>query len=136
MQEAHINGYSDQMVYFMRSMLLETFKTNPYLEQGLMAGIARVGMGLIFSHLNTMEVLTTTAGKYEDSFGFTEEEVFSALDEYGLSERKGDVKRWYGDFTFGNRTDLYNPRSILNYLNTGQLTDRRGNISPNGLVEN
>lgn len=134
LQEAYINDYWNPMFYFMRSMFNETFKTNPYLEQGLMIGIMREGMASIFSDLNTMEVMTTTVGTYEDSFGFTEEEVSCALDEYGLSDKKDDVKRWYDGFTFGRKTDIYNPWSILNYLDTGRLTTYWTNTSSNSLV--
>lgn len=134
MQEAYVNGYWDQLVYFTRSMLNAVFKTNPYLERGLMTGITRVSKESIFSDLNNLEVVTTTSGKYEDSFGFTEEEVFSALDEYGLSQKKDDVKRWYDGFTFGNRTDIYNPWSILNYLDKRRLTAYWANTSSNSLV--
>lgn len=134
MQEAYVNGYWDQLVYFTRSMFNAVFKTNPYLERGLMTGITRVSKESIFSDLNNLEVVTTTSGKYEDSFGFTEEEVFSALDEYGLSERKEDVKRWYDGFNFGNQTDIYNPWSILNYLDKRGLTAYWANTSSNSLV--
>lgn len=134
MQEAYVNGYWDQLVYFTRSMFNAVFKTNPYLERGLMTGITRISKESIFSDLNNLEVVTTTSGKYEDSFGFTEEEVFSALDEYGLSERKEDVKRWYDGFTFGNQTDIYNPWSILNYLDKGGLTAYWANTSSDSLI--
>lgn len=134
MQEAYVNGYWDQLVYFTRSMFNAVFKTNPYLERGLMTGITRVSKESIFSDLNNLEVVTTTSGKYEDSFGFTEEEVFSALDEYGLSQKKDDVKRWYDGFTFGKRTDIYNPWSILNYLDKGGLTAYWANTSSNSLI--
>ena len=80
-----------------------------------MTGVTRVSRESIFSDLNNLEIVTTTSEKYADSFGFTEEEVFRSLHEFGLSERKQEVKYWYDGFTFGNRTDIYNPWSILNY---------------------
>ena len=134
MQEAYVNGYWEELVYFTRSMFNAAFKTNPYLERAVMTGITRVSKESIFSDLNNLEVVTTTSGRYEDSFGFTEEEVFCALDEFGLSGMKEDVKSWYDGFTFGERTDVYNPWSILNFLDKKRLTTYWANTSSNSLV--
>ena len=79
MQEAYVNGFWDEMVGFTRSLFNSTFKTNPYLGRGIMTGITRVSKESIFSDLNNLEVVTTTSDKYATAFGFTEEEVFSAL---------------------------------------------------------
>ena len=103
MQEAYVNGYWNEMTGFIRSLFNSTFKTNPYLERAVMTGITRVSKESIFSDLNNLEVVTTTSDKYADVFGFTEEEVFAALDEFGLSANKQEVKRWYDGFTFGSR---------------------------------
>lgn len=142
MQEAYVNGYWHDLVYFTRNLFNSTFKTNPYLERAIMTGITRVsipeasfGKESIFSDLNNLEVVTTTSKKYEDCFGFTEEEVFAALDEYGLSDQKGEVKNWYDGFTFGNQTDIYNPWSILNYLDKKQFAPYWANSSSNSLVD-
>ena len=134
MQEAYVSGFWDELVSFIRSMFNATFKTNPYLERALMTGITRVSKESIFSDLNNIEVVTTTSEKYEDSFGFTEEEVFAALDEYGLSDKKQELKDWYDGFTFGRRTDIYNPWSILNYLDKKQFAPYWANTSSNSLV--
>lgn len=134
MQEAYANGYWDEMVSFARSMFNATFKTNPYLERAMMTGITRVSKESIFSDLNNLKVITTTSEKYMDNFGFTEEEVFDALDEFSLTERKGEVKRWYDGFTFGSRKDIYNPWSVINYLSTGKLECYWANSSSNSLV--
>ena len=134
MQEAYVNGYWEELVYFTRSMFNAAFKTNPYLERAVMTGITRVSKESIFSDLNNLEVVTTTSEKYEDSFGFTEEEVFCALDEFSLSGMKEDVKRWYDGFTFGDRTDIYNPWSILNFLDKKRLTTYWAHTSSNSLV--
>lgn len=99
-----------------------------------MTGITRVSKESIFSDLNNLEVVTTTSAKYADCFGFTEEEVFAALDEFEMSDRKQDVKSWYDGFSFGNRTDIYNPWSILNYLDKRQFSAYWANSSSNRLV--
>lgn len=114
MQEAYVNGYWDDMSAFIRSLFNSTFKTNPYLERGLMTGITRISRESIFSDLNNLEVVTTISDKYTDCFGFTEAEVFMALDEYEMSDRKAEVKAWYDGFTFGDIADIYNPWSIIN----------------------
>ncbi len=134
MQEAYIHGYWDELVSFLRSMFNAAFKTNPYLERAIMTGVTRVSKESIFSDLNNLEVVTTTSEKYADCFGFTEEEVFAALDEYGLSEKKQEVKAWYDGFIFGNRKDIYNPWSMINYLKNKRLGNYWANSSSNSLV--
>ena len=134
MQEAYVHGYWDEMASFMRSMFNSTFKTNPYLEQAVMTGIIRVSKESIFSDLNNLKVITMTSEQYADCFGFTEEEVFAALDAYGLSGKKQEVKAWYDGFIFGKRKDIYNPWSIINYLDTKKIGTYWANSSSNSLV--
>ncbi len=134
MQEAYVSGYWNQIVPFIRNMFNAAFKTNPYLERAVMTGITRVSKESIFSDLNNLEVVTVSSEKYADSFGFTEEEVFAALDEHGLSDRKQEVKHWYDGFTFGNKADIYNPWSIINYLDKKKLGAYWANTSSNSLV--
>ena len=135
LQEAWVYGYWKEMVEFIRGLFNSTFKTNPYLERAVMTGITRVSKESIFSDLNNLEVVTTTSEKYEDSFGFTEEEVWAALRECGLYENRLAVKDWYDGFTFGKRKDIYNPWSIINYLDKKRLSTYWANTSSNGLVD-
>ncbi len=134
MQEAYINGFWDELVAFTRSLFNATFKTNPWLERGLMTGITRVSKESIFSDLNNLEVVTTTSDRYETSFGFTEQEVFQALTECGLEQEKEKVKQWYDGFIFGKYKDIYNPWSILNFLDKKKFTTYWANTSSNSLV--
>ncbi len=134
MQEAYVNGYWDELVSFTRSMFNAAFKTNPYLERAIMTGITRVSKESIFSDLNNLKVVTTTSEKYADCFGFREEGVFAALDEYGLSSKKQEVRRWYDGFIFGKQKDIYNPWSILNYLDRKQIGTYWANSSSNSLA--
>ncbi|MGN0204813.1 MAG: AAA family ATPase [Coprococcus sp.] len=134
MQEAYVDGYWNELVAFTRSMFNSAFKTNPFLERAIMTGITRVSKESIFSDLNNLEVVTTTSDKYATSFGFTEEEVFTALEECGFGDRKEQVKRWYDGFTFGHHGDIYNPWSILNFLDKGRITTYWANTSSNSLV--
>ena len=134
MQEAYVNGYWDEIVSFTRSLFNSTFKTNPYLERAVMTGITRVSKESIFSDLNNLKVVTTTSDEYATAFGFTEEEVFAALDAYGYGDQKDDVKYWYDGFIFGQHKDIYNPWSIINFLRSGKLTTYWANTSSNALV--
>ena len=134
MQEAYVNGYWNELVAFTRSMFNSTFKTNPYLERAVMTGITRVSKESIFSDLNNLEVVTTTSDKYATVFGFTEKEMFAALEECGLSGEKEGVKYWYDGFTFGSHTDIYNPWSALNFLDKGKYNTYWANTSSNSLV--
>ena len=134
MQEAYVNGFWDDLVAFTRSMFNSTFKTNPYLARGIMTGITRVSKESIFSDLNNLKVVTTTSSEYATSFGFTEEEVFTSLDANGLGNEKEKVKDWYDGFVFGSYRDIYNPWSILNFLDTGKYGTYWANTSSNSLV--
>ena len=134
MQEAYVEGYWDELVSLTRSLFNSAFKANPWLERAIMTGITRVSRESVFSDLNNLKVVTTTSQEYAQSFGFTEREVFLALEEYGLEEKRQEVKRWYDGFIFGNQKDIYNPWSILNYLDTGRLAAYWANTSSNSLA--
>lgn len=134
MQEAYTYGYWEKLVNFTKGIFQAAFKTNPWLERAIMTGITRISKESIFSDLNNLEVVTTTSEKYADSFGFTQEEVFDSLEEFGLSGQKQDVKNWYDGFTFGTRSDIYNPWSILNFLDKKKFATYWANTSSNSLV--
>ena len=134
MQEAYVGGYWDEMVFFMRSLFNASFKTNSYMEKALMTGITRINKESIFSDFNNPTVITTTSERYEDSFGFTREEVWEALKEYGLYEERENVKMWYDGFTFGRRRNIYNPWSIINYLKECKFAPYWANTSSNSLI--
>ncbi len=136
MQEAYIKGYQNELVSFTRNLFNATFKTNPYMERAILTGITRVSKESIFSDLNNLTVVTTTSNKYTDSFGFTQEEVSSALSEYQLSDMEDKVKFWYDGFTFGKKTDIYNPWSITNFLDEKKFNTYWANTSSNNLVSN
>lgn len=135
MQEAWVSGYWDKAVEFFRGFFNSTFKTNPYLCRGLITGITRISKESIFSDLNNLKVITTTSNQYATAFGFTEEEVFKALDDTGLGAEKQGVKAWYDGFTFGAYSDIYNPWSIASFIDNGGSYDTYwADTSGNGLV--
>ncbi len=135
LQEAYVNGYWDELTAFIRSLFNNTFKTNPSLERGVMTGITRVSKESILPDLNHLVTITTTSEQYAAAFGFTEQEVFAALERQGFTENdKKDVKSWYGGFTFGSITDIYNPWAVTCFLSTGKFDTYWANTSENGLV--
>mgnify|MGYP000528394189 FL=1 len=134
LQESYAYGYWRELTAFTRSLFNATFKTNPYLERAIMTGITRVSKESIFSDLNNLEVITTTSEKYATSFGFTESEVFTALDEAGMSDQCDVVKKWYDGFVFGGKKDIYNPWSITNFLDKGKIDIYWANTSSNSLI--
>lgn len=134
MQEAYVYGYWEDLTEFTRGIFNAAFKTNPYLERGLMTGITRISKESIFSDLNNLQVITTTSDKYECAFGFTEKEVLGALEEFGLLTEQANVKNWYDGFTFGKITGIYNPWSIINYLDKRKMEPYWANTSSNSMV--
>ena len=134
MQEAYVYGFWEELVSFTRNLFHSTFKTNPYIERGLMTGITRVSRESMFSDLNNLNVVTTTSSEYAASCGFTEQEVFDAMDTMGLSEDKEKVKFWYDGFIFGNQPDIYNPWSVINYLDKRMFDTYWANTSSNSLA--
>lgn len=134
MQESYLYEYWKEFIAFIRNFFNATFKTNPYLERAMMTGITRVSKESVFSDLNNLNVVTTTSREYETCFGFTEQEVFCALETMGMSEEKQLVKSWYDGFVFGSRKDIYNPWSITNYLDKKQLRPYWADTSSNGLI--
>lgn len=134
MQEAYINGYWDEIVKFFRILLNAAFKTNSHFDRAILTGITRISKESIFSDLNNPEVVTTTSKKYADSFGFTQEEVNAALLEFNIPDMETGVKDWYNGFTFGSRSDIYNPWSIINFLDKQRFAAYWANTSSNSLI--
>lgn len=134
MQEAYVSGYWEELASFVRNLLNSTFKTNPYYDRAVLTGITRTSKESIFSDLNHLSVVTTTSDKYSDAFGFTQEEVSDALREFEMCEMEQAVKNWYDGFTFGNKTALYNPWSIINFLEKKKFAAYWANTSSNSLV--
>ena len=135
MQEAYLHGYWWEFTAFIRNFFNATFKTNPYLERAVLTGITRVSKESVFSDLNNLNVVTTSSTEYETSFGFTEEEVFQALEDLRMGEQKELVKSWYDGFVFGNMHDIYNPWSITNFLDKKQVRPYWADTSSNSMID-
>lgn len=134
MQEAYVKGFWDELADLMRGLLNSAFKTNADLERGMMTGVTRVSKESIFSDLNNLEIVTVTSCKYEQTFGFTEKEVFQALEEFGLQDQADGVKRWYDGFRYGDCGSIYNPWSITQFLDKREFKPYWANTSSNALV--
>ncbi len=135
MQEAYLHGYWREFTAFIRNFFNATFKTNPYLERAVLTGITRVSKESVFSDLNNLNVVTISSTEYETSFGFTEEEVFQALEDLKMGEQKELVKSWYDGFVFGNTHDIYNPWSITNFLDKKQVRPYWADTSSNSMID-
>ncbi|WP_026506096.1 AAA family ATPase [Butyrivibrio sp. NC3005] len=134
MQEAYVNGYWNKLVDFMRNMFGTSLKSNPNLLKGLLTGITRISRESLFSDMNNLKIISVSSDKYADCFGFTKEEVFFALDSYGYSKEKEKVKKWYDGFKFGSKDEIYNPWSILSFLQEGKYEPYWANTSSNSLI--
>lgn len=136
MQESYVSGYWEDLTFFTRNLFNATFKNNPYLERAIMTGITRISKESIFSDLNNLKVITATSNEYADCFGFTGEEVFESLRTYGFMDMKEEVKLWYDGFSFGKVQGIYNPWSIINFLDKGEVGPYWTNTSSNNLAGN
>ena len=134
LQESYVFGHWKELASFLRNLFNATFKTNPFLERAIMTGITGVSRESIFSDLNNLKVVTTTSEEYAECFGFTRKEVEASLREYGLEENMDMIRKWYDGFTFGDKRDIYNPWSILNYLDNKKIALYWVNSSSNSLV--
>ena len=134
MEVAWTRGYWDEASAFMRQLMNATFKTNPAMGRGLITGVTRVSRESIFSDLNNLVVVTTSTPLYQECFGFTQAEVDAALDEYGLADRRDDVRHWYDGFVFDGHAHIYNPWSLTQFLQFGEFRAYWANTSGNGLV--
>ena len=116
LENAYLEGFYDRMIQFIRSLFESALKTNPYLEKSVITGCLRISKESIFTGLNNLETDSVLHTRYADSFGFTEDEVKAMLAYYGLAAELPEVKRWYDGYLF-NETEIYNPWSILKYVN-------------------
>ena len=132
---AHKYGYYNEIINFYKIFLGEALKTNQYLKMGVLTGIIRVIKTGIFSDLNNLKVYSILEKKYSEFFGFTEEEVKKALQYFNIEEELTNVKYWYDGYKFGN-LELYNPWSIINFLDGRELKNYWVGTSENFLIKN
>ena len=130
---AYINGYYGKAKDFFKTFYSTVLKDNSYLQMGILTGIIRVIKAGIFSDLNNLRTYTILSDVYTDSYGLTEEEVEKSLKDYGLEYEISKVKDWYDGYKFGN-SEVYNPWSILNFLQDKELRAYWVDTSGNDLI--
>ena len=131
---AYINGYYEKAKDFFKTFYSTVLKDNSYLQMGVLTGIIRVIKAGIFSDLNNLRTYTILSDVYTDSYGLTEEEVEKSLKDYGIEAEISNVKDWYDGYKFGD-SEVYNPWSILNFLDFKELRAYWVDTSGNDLIK-
>ena len=132
---AYINGYYEKAKNFFKTFYSLVLKDNNYLQMGILTGIIRVIKAGIFSDLNNLRTYTILSDDYTDIYGLTEEEVEKSLKDYGIEAEISKVKDWYDGYKFGD-SEVYNPWSILNFLQDKELRAYWVDTSGNDLINN
>ena len=132
---AYLKGYYEKAKDFFKTFYSLVMKDNSYLQMGVMTGIIRVIKAGIFSDLNNLRTYTILSDKYTDSYGLTEEEVIKSLKDYQMEYEISNVKDWYDGYRFGD-SEVYNPWSILNFLDFKELRAYWVDTSGNDLINN
>ncbi|NMM63072.1 AAA family ATPase [Clostridium sp. P21] len=118
-QEGYLRGYYNEMIVLIRNLLTAALKDNPYAEKSLITGILRVAKESIFSGLNNLKVYSILSFRFNDKFGFTEEEMKELVEYYNLEDSIEEIKNWYNGYIFGGKV-IYNPWSVLNYIDNNE----------------
>ena len=135
LQNAYVEGYYDEAIKFFKTFYGTTFKDNPYLEKTIITGVSRVAKESIFSGANNFDVYTVLDNEFADDFGITEEEMDKVIEDFEVQDDKEEIKKWYDGYKIGNVEGIYNPWSILNYLNKKQIMPYWVNTSSNDLIK-
>ena len=128
-------GYYNEAINFFQTFYSSALKTNNSLKYGILTGITRIIKEGIFSGLNNLKVDTILNKKYSEYFGLLESEVIEMLDYFGMKYKIEEVKEWYNGYLFGE-SEVYNPWSIVNYIDNGEIKAYWANVSGNTLLEN
>ena len=134
-QTAYVKGFYDEAIDFLKSFYTTTFKDNPYLEKTVITGVSRIAKESIFSGMNNLDVFTIMDNEFADDFGITSEEMKKVISDFELKEKEEEIKKWYDGYKIGNVEGIYNPWSILNYLNKRELRPYWVNTSSNDLIK-
>ena len=135
LQNAYVEGYYEEAVKFFKTFYGVTFKDNPYLEKTVLTGVSRVAKESIFSGANNFDVYTVLDNEFADDFGITEEEMDKVIEDFEIQDEKEEIKSWYDGYKIGEVEGIYNPWSILNYLNKKELMPYWINTSSNDLIK-
>ena len=132
--DSYIKGNYEKCIAFFKAFYGKVLKDNNYLEMGILTGILRVVKENVFSGLNNLEVHTILDDEFTEYFGIMENQVEKSLEDFDLEYELNDVQKWYNGYLFGEKK-VYNPWSIINFLNRRNLKSYWVNTSGNGLIK-
>ena len=139
LDKAFQKGYYDEMVELMRGLLGQVLKTNDFLQFAVLTGCLRITKESIFTGLNNFKVMSILDARFDEQFGFTDNEVKKILDDYDLASHFEETKEWYDGYHFG-KADIYCPWDVINYVDqlkydkTAEPQDFWSNSSGNAIV--
>jgi len=116
---SYMHDYAPEMLSFMRKLFGSALKGNPYLARGIITGILQIARESLFSGVNNLIVHSSLSRRFVQHFGLLEAEVKQALQDYQLSTKIDDIRKWYNGYNFGEQTNIYNPWSIMRYIDAG-----------------
>ena len=134
-QAAYVEGYYEDAIKFLKTFYGTTFKDNPYLEKAILTGVSRIAKESLFSGMNNFKVYTIMDNEFADDFGITEDEMKKIIKDFNIQDEEKEIKKWYDGYKIGNVEGIYNPWSILNYLNKRELRPYWVNTSSNDLIK-
>ena len=135
LQSAYVKGYYDEAIEFLKGFYNVTFKDNQYLEKTVLTELSRIAKESLFSGMNNFKVYTIMDNEFADDFGITTEEMKKVISDFNVQEDEEEIKKWYDGYKIGNVEGIYNPWSILNYLNKKELKPYWVNTSSNDLIK-
>ena len=135
LQTAYVNGYYEEAKEFLKNFFNITFKDNKYLEKAVLTGVSRIAKESIFSGMNNFVVYTIMDNEFSDDFGITTTEMEKVISDFGIEEEKEEIRKWYDGYKIGKEEGIYNPWSVLNYLNKRELKPYWVNTSSNDLIK-
>ena len=135
LQTAYVNGYYEEAKEFLKNFFNITFKDNKYLEKAVLTGVSRIAKESIFSGMNNFVVYTIMDNEFSDDFGITTKEMEKVISDFGIEEEKEEIRKWYDGYKIGKEEGIYNPWSVLNYLNKRELKPYWVNTSSNDLIK-
>ena len=131
--QSYQEKYYKKLISFFKRFYGDVMKDNEYLQFGIMTGILRIAKEGIFSGLNNLKVNTIFSEKYSEYYGLTEEEVLKAVKYYDMEYEMQDIRKWYDGYQFG-KSEVYNPWSIINFLNERELKAYWIGVSGNSMI--
>ena len=135
LQNAYVEGYYDEAISFFKQFYATSFKDNEYLEKAVLTGVSRIAKESLFSGLNNLKVYTVMDNNFSSSFGITKEEMKDIIKNFELESKEKDIKKWYDGYKIGEEDNIYNPWSVLNYLQDRKLIPYWVNTSSNDMIK-